>query len=61
MQQLIPDSRVFDAERSARRLHYLEPYAEAARSWLRDEAEIVDITHLTPGQAAQQIVDAVRG
>jgi AAA domain len=44
---------------SSFRLEYLEPYAEAARSWLHDEAEIVDTTHLTPGQAALQIADAV--
>jgi hypothetical protein len=43
------------------RLMYLEPYAEAARSWLHDEAEVVDTTHLTPAQAAQQIADAVNG
>ena len=42
------------------RLKYLESYAEAARTWLHDEAEVVDTTHLTPGQAALQIVDAVR-
>lgn len=43
------------------RLQYLEPYAAAARTWLHDEAEVVDTTHLTPGQAAQQIADAVNG
>jgi hypothetical protein len=41
------------------RLEYLELYAEAARTWLRGEAEVVDTTHLTPGQAALQIADAV--
>ena len=41
------------------RLKYLEPYAEAARTWLHDEAEVVDTTDLTPGQAARQIADAV--
>jgi hypothetical protein len=41
------------------RLAYLEPYAEAARSWLHDEAEVIDTTHLTPEQAAMQIADAV--
>jgi hypothetical protein len=39
---------------------YLEPYAEAARAWLHDEAEVVDTTHLTPAQAAQQIAEAVK-
>ncbi|MBX7466580.1 AAA family ATPase [Streptomyces sp. MAG02] len=42
------------------RLAYLEPYAEAARTWLHDEAEVVDTTHLTPVQAAQQISEAVK-
>lgn len=42
------------------RLRYLEPYAEAASSWLHDEAEVVDTTHLTPGQAAEQIADALK-
>ncbi|RHA38822.1 AAA family ATPase [Cellulomonas rhizosphaerae] len=41
------------------RLQYLEPYAEAARTWLHAEAEVVDTTHLTPDQAARQIADAV--
>ena len=41
------------------RLHYLEPYAEAARTWLHGAAEVVDTTHLTPAQAAQRIADAV--
>lgn len=43
------------------RLKYLEDYAEAARTWLHDEAEVVDTTDLTPAQAALQIVDAVNG
>jgi hypothetical protein len=42
------------------RLQYLEPYAEAARTWLHDEAEVIDTTHLTPAQAARQVADAVR-
>ncbi|MGY4644336.1 AAA family ATPase [Cellulomonas sp. URHB0016] len=41
------------------RLEYLEPYAEAARTWLHDEAEVVDTTRLTPAQAAQRIAEAV--
>ncbi|MFI1483281.1 AAA family ATPase [Streptomyces sp. NPDC020747] len=41
------------------RLQYLEPYAEAARTWLHAEAEVVDTTHLTPAEAAQQIAEAV--
>jgi hypothetical protein len=42
------------------RLTYLEPYAEAARSWLHSAAEVVDTTHLTPAQAAQRIAAAVK-
>ncbi|MFC9842804.1 ATP-binding protein [Streptomyces sp. NPDC060223] len=41
------------------RLKYLEPYAEAARTWLHDEAEVLDTTHLTPTQTAQQIAKAL--
>jgi hypothetical protein len=37
------------------RLAYLEPYAEAARTWLHAAAEVLDTTHLTPAQAAQRI------
>lgn len=43
------------------RFAYLEPYAEAARSWLHDEAEVIDTTHITADQAAQQIADSVLG
>jgi hypothetical protein len=42
------------------RLKYLEHYAEAARSWLHSEAEIVDTTHLAPAQVAQRIAAAVK-
>jgi hypothetical protein len=41
-------------------LAHLGSYAEAARTWLHDEAEVVDTTHLTPGQAARLVADAVR-
>ena len=44
---------------SSFRLEYLEAYAEAARTWLHREAELIDTTHLTPGQAAMQIAEAV--
>ena len=43
------------------RMSYLEPYAEAARSWLHAEAEVVDTTPLTPSQVAEQVVAAVSG
>ncbi|TQJ46639.1 AAA family ATPase [Streptomyces sp. SLBN-115] len=43
------------------RLKYLEPYAEAARTRLHGEAEVVDTTRLTPAQAASRIAEAVKG
>ncbi|WP_327400116.1 ATP-binding protein [Streptomyces sp. NBC_01288] len=43
------------------RLAYLEPYAEAARTWLHRDAEVVDTTHLTPAEAAQRIAESVQG
>lgn len=42
------------------RLKYLEPYAEAARTWLHAEAEVVDTTHLTAAEAAARIAEAVK-
>jgi hypothetical protein len=48
-----------DLRPSSFRLKYLEPYAVAARTWLHEDAEVVDTTRLTPGQAARQIADAV--
>ncbi len=41
------------------RLNYLEPYAQAARAWLHAEAGVIDTTHLTPSQSAQQIAEAL--
>lgn len=41
------------------RFSYLEPYAVAARSWLHNQAEVIDTTDLTPDQAAQQVADSV--
>ncbi|NJP67276.1 AAA family ATPase [Streptomyces spiramenti] len=41
------------------RLQHLDPYAEAARTWLHAEAEVVDTTHLTPAEAAHRIAAAV--
>ncbi|MBT2413953.1 ATP-binding protein [Streptomyces sp. ISL-12] len=46
---------------SSFRLQYLEPYAEAARTWLHAEAEVVDTTRLTPAEAARRIAEAVKG
>ncbi|NJQ04332.1 ATP-binding protein [Streptomyces lonarensis] len=41
------------------RLDHLEPYAEAARTWLHAEAEVIDTTHLSPAEAARRIATAV--
>ena len=38
---------------------YVEPYAEAARTWLHADAEVVDTTRLTPAEAAARIAKAV--
>ncbi len=40
------------------RLRHLDPYAEATRTWLHREAEVIDTTHLTPAQVAKQIAGA---
>lgn len=34
---------------------YIDPYAEAAREWLHEAAEVVDTTHLTAQDAARDI------
>ncbi|MEV5322391.1 hypothetical protein AB0K92_32955 [Streptomyces sp. NPDC052687] len=65
VQQLVPDSRVFDAEKVGETLMDIKPGPpatdnfQAARTWLHAEAEVVDTTHLTPAQAAQQITEAL--
>ena len=41
------------------RLRHLEPYAEAAHTWLHAEAEVIDTSHRTPAEAALQIAEAV--
>jgi predicted kinase len=41
------------------RFAYVEPYAEAARTWLHADAGVIDTTHITAEQAAQQIADSV--
>jgi hypothetical protein len=40
-------------------LGYLEAYAEAARTWLHDEAEVIDTADITSEQAAAKIADAI--
>lgn len=46
---------------SAFRFAYLEPYAEAALTWLHEDAEVIDTTDITPEQAAQHIAESLRG
>lgn len=41
------------------RFAHLEVYADAVRTWLGHEAEVIDTTHLTAARTAQQIADAV--
>ncbi|WP_314097845.1 ATP-binding protein [Microbacterium foliorum] len=41
------------------RFQYVEPYAEAYRTWLGDEAEVVDTTHIPPLEVARRIAAAV--
>ncbi len=43
------------------RFGYVSPYAEAFRTWLSSEAEIIDSTNLTSAQAASAIAGAVHG
>jgi hypothetical protein len=59
LRERIEGDRVLGPLPSPFRLKYLETYAEAARTWLHYEAQVVDTTHLTPAQAAMQIADAV--
>ncbi|OUD86519.1 hypothetical protein BC477_00895 [Clavibacter michiganensis subsp. michiganensis] len=40
---------------SAFRFSRVEPYAEAARTWLHADAEVVDTTRITPAEAADRI------
>ncbi|NYE94565.1 hypothetical protein FHU41_000786 [Psychromicrobium silvestre] len=41
------------------RLKYLDPYAEAAQTWLHAEAEVIDTTNLTPRETALEVVEAL--
>lgn len=46
---------------SAFRFSRVEPYAEAARTWLHADAEVVDTSRITPAEAADRIAGAVLG
>jgi hypothetical protein len=39
------------------RLTYLDSYVEAFRTWLHDEAEVIDTTDLTPAQVAERLAE----
>ncbi|WP_092808790.1 AAA family ATPase [Rhodococcus globerulus] len=41
------------------RFAYMQPYAEAARTWLHNEAEVIDTTHITADEAAHRIAESV--
>lgn len=43
------------------RLEYLEAYSEAARTWLHDDAEVIDTAYLTPDEVAREIIVALAG
>lgn len=43
------------------RLKHVEPYAQAAGTWLPQVAELIDTAHLTPAEVAHRVVDAVFG
>ncbi|WP_395310336.1 AAA family ATPase [Mycobacterium sp. AMU20-3851] len=55
----IEDDRVMGY--STFRIDHLDAYAAAARTWLHDEAEVVDTTNLAPEEVARQIAGAVAG
>ncbi|WP_144711655.1 AAA family ATPase [Curtobacterium pusillum] len=46
---------------SAFRSSRVEPYAEAARTWLHAAAEVIDTTHASAQHAAEQIARSVLG
>jgi len=43
------------------RFAYMQPYEEAARTWLHNEAEVIDTTHITADEAAHRIAQSVLG
>ncbi len=45
---------------SAFRFGLVAAYTEAARTWLHDEAEVIDTTSLTPSDVARILAEAVR-
>ena len=45
---------------SSFRFSHLQPYEEAARTWLRGAGEMVDTTHLTAPDVAHHIAETVK-
>ncbi|MCX7521574.1 AAA family ATPase [Microbacterium sp. STN6] len=41
------------------RIKYMEPYTAAYADWLRDEAEIIDTSHISPSEAARLVANAL--
>jgi hypothetical protein len=37
----------------------MQPYEEAARTWLHNEAEVIDTTHITADETAHRIAQSV--
>lgn len=58
-QRIEDDTELLGA--AAFRLHHLESYAEAARTWLFADAEVVDTTDLSADEVAVRIATAVTG
>lgn len=44
---------------STLRRAYLEPYADAARTWLHDASEVIDTTHISAEQVVSQIASSL--
>ena len=59
LRRRICDDRAMGPVPSPFRLRYLDPYFEAARAWLHDEAHVVDTTDRTPAEAAEHIAEHV--
>ena len=57
----IADDTSFGPGPSSFRMRHLGPYAEAARTWLHAEAEVVDTSVLTPDEVARHVAEALTG
>ncbi|MDF0528649.1 AAA family ATPase [Tsukamurella sp. 8F] len=59
LRQRIRDDAIMGISRF--RLQYVEPYLEAAKTWLHASAEVIDTAGLDPAEVAQQVVLRLRG